>query len=158
GFTIPGGGPTSLTTVLSTLPALLRKQLKGAPMPAPRAILAAAVEGALVDVDTALLVESRYFVSLATSRVARGMIGAFFDGQAIASGASRPVGVEKSIAKRVGVIGGGMMGAGIAYAAARAGVDVVLHDVSLDAATRALQKAEELEARAIDRGRTTAEA
>ena len=63
GYKMPGGTPATpaLAAILPSFPALLRKQLKGAPMPAPRAILAAAVEGAQVDFDTALRIESRYF-------------------------------------------------------------------------------------------------
>ena len=65
GYKMPGGTPSSpgLAAILPSFPALLRKQLKGAPMPAPRAILDAAVEGAQVDFDTASRIESRYFTS-----------------------------------------------------------------------------------------------
>ena len=82
--------------MLPAFPANLRKQLKGAPLPAPRNILAAAVEGAQVDVDTALRIESRYFVELVTGQVAKNMTKAFFfDMQAISSGASRPSGYDR---------------------------------------------------------------
>src|ERR1700726_2346132 len=80
GYKMPGGTPASpaLAGMLPSFPALLRKQLKGAPMPAPKAILAAAVEGAQVDFDTASRIESRYFASLVTGQVAKNMIQAFF--------------------------------------------------------------------------------
>ena len=139
GHKIPGGSPStpSLAAMLPMFPATLRKQTKGAPFPAPRAILAAAVEGASVDVDTALRVETRWFVSLLTGQVARNMIQAFFfDMQAIAGGASRPEGYEPWAPTRVAILGAGMMGAGIAYECARAGWDVRLKDVSLEAAER----------------------
>jgi len=139
GYKIPGGTPTnpSFAANLPAFPANLRKQLKGAPMPAPRAILAAAVEGAMVDVDTALLIETRYFVSLVTGQVAKNMTQAFFfDLQHINAGGSRPQGQPKFKATKVGVLGAGMMGAGIAYVAAKAGIDVVLKDVTLEAAER----------------------
>lgn len=160
GFTIPGGGPADvkMAQVLPVIPSLLRKQLKGAPMPAPRAIMAAAIEGAYVDIDTADEIETRYFVSLVTGQVAQNMINAFFfDLQAINGGASRPDGYDKFTAKKVGVIGAGMMGAAIAYVSAQAGIDVVLKDVSLDAAAKGKQYAVALEAKALARGKTTAE-
>ncbi|WP_304512163.1 enoyl-CoA hydratase-related protein [Amycolatopsis sp. GM8] len=86
GFRIPGGTPAGLSWA-----ATLRKQLNGAPMPAPRAILAAAVEGAQVGFDTASRIETRYFVHLVTGQVAKNMIKAyFFDVQHIKAGGSRP--------------------------------------------------------------------
>ncbi|RDB48990.1 enoyl-CoA hydratase/isomerase family protein, partial [Tsukamurella tyrosinosolvens] len=80
GYKIPGGSPSSpaIAANLPAFPANLRKQLKGAPMPAPRAIMAAAVEGAMVDFDTASVIEGRYFVSLATGQISKNMIKAFF--------------------------------------------------------------------------------
>lgn len=159
GFRLPGGSPsgTGMAGTLAAMPALLRKQLKGAPLPAPRAALAAAVEGALLDIDTALLVESRYFVNLVIGQVSKNMIGAFFfDLQQIAGGASRPAGFAPFAARKVGVLGAGMMGAGIAYVAAKAGIEVVLKDVTLEAAQRGKAHAEALEAKALERGSTTA--
>ncbi|TQL48307.1 3-hydroxyacyl-CoA dehydrogenase/enoyl-CoA hydratase/3-hydroxybutyryl-CoA epimerase [Homoserinimonas aerilata] len=158
GFRLPGGEPASMGATLTAMPAMLRRQLKGAPMPAPRAALAAAVEGSFVDVDTALLVETRYFVSLVIGPVAKNMTGAFFfDMQQIMAGASRPAQVPKWSTSRVGVLGAGMMGAGIAYAAAKAGADVVLRDVTLEAAEHGRAHAAALEQRAIERGRTSPE-
>ena len=94
-------------------------------MPAPRAILAAAVEGAQVDFDTASRIESRYFTELATGHVAKNMIQAFFfDMQAINAGGSRPEGIGKTPITKIGVLGAGMMGAGIAYVSAKVGIDV----------------------------------
>ena len=98
GYKMPGGTPSSpaLAGILPSFPALLRKQLKGAPMPAPRAILDAAVEGAQVDFDTASRIESRYFTQLVTGQVAKNMIQAFFfDLQAINGGGSRPDGIAQ---------------------------------------------------------------
>ena len=100
-------------------------------MPAPRAILDAAVEGAQVDFDTASRIESRYFTQLVTGQVAKNMIQAFFfDLQHINGGGSRPDGIGKTPINKIGVLGAGMMGAGIAYVSAKAGFDVVLKDVS----------------------------
>jgi len=160
GYKMPGGTPStpSLAAILPSFASLLRKQLKGAPMPAPRAILAAAVEGAQVDFDTASRIESRYFTSLVTGQVAKNMIQAFFfDMQFINSGGSRPEGIGKTPITKIGVLGAGMMGAGIAYVSAKAGFDVVLKDVSIEAAQKGKNYSEKLEAKALERGRTTPE-
>jgi 3-hydroxyacyl-CoA dehydrogenase/enoyl-CoA hydratase/3-hydroxybutyryl-CoA epimerase len=160
GYKMPGGTPSSpaLASILPSFPALLKKQLKGAPMPAPRAILDAAVEGAQVDFDTASRIESRYFTKLVTGQVAKNMIQAFFfDLQHINSGGSRPDGIGKTPIKKIGVLGAGMMGAGIAYVSAKAGFDVVLKDVTIEAAQKGKGYSEGLEARALSKGRTTAE-
>jgi 3-hydroxyacyl-CoA dehydrogenase / enoyl-CoA hydratase / 3-hydroxybutyryl-CoA epimerase len=160
GYKMPGGTPSSpaLAGILPSFPALLKKQLKGAPMPAPRAILDAAVEGAQVDFDTASRIESRYFAQLVTGQVAKNMIQAFFfDLQHINGGGSRPDGVGKTPITKIGVLGAGMMGAGIAYVSAKAGFDVVLKDVSAEAAAKGKGYAEKLEAKALQRGKTTEE-
>jgi 3-hydroxyacyl-CoA dehydrogenase / enoyl-CoA hydratase / 3-hydroxybutyryl-CoA epimerase len=160
GYKMPGGTPSSpaLASILPSFPALLKKQLKGVPMPAPRAILDAAVEGAQVDFDTATRIESRYFTKLVTSQVAKNMIQAFFfDLQHITSGGSRPEGIGQTPIKKIGVLGAGMMGAGIAYVSARAGFDVVLKDVSVEAAQKGKGYSEHLEAKALQRGKTTEE-
>ena len=159
GFRLPGGAPTSpsVAAILPAMPAMLRKQLKGSPMPAPRAALAAAVEGAYVDFDTASLIETRYFVHLTHGQVAKNMIKAmFFDLAAINKGASRPQGYPVSRPSKVGVIGAGMMGAAIAYVTAKVGIDVVLKDVSVEAAEKGKDYGRALEAKALERGKTTA--
>jgi 3-hydroxyacyl-CoA dehydrogenase/enoyl-CoA hydratase/3-hydroxybutyryl-CoA epimerase len=160
GYKMPGGTPSSpaLAAILPSFPALLRKQLKGAPMPAPRAILDAAVEGAQVDFETACRIESRYFATLITGQTAKNMIQAFFlDMQTINSGGSRPEGIGKVPITKIGVLGAGMMGAGIAYVSAKAGFDVVLKDVSIEAAQKGKGYSEKLEAKALERGKTTQE-
>ncbi|MFG1883507.1 3-hydroxyacyl-CoA dehydrogenase NAD-binding domain-containing protein [Micromonospora sp. NPDC049102] len=156
-YRMPGGTPASrsLAAQLPAFPATLRKQLKGARLPAPEAILATAVEGAQVDLETALTVETRHLVGLLTGQVAKNMIGAFFfDLKAVNGGAARP-GVDVPPVRRVAVLGAGMMGAGIAYACATAGLDVVVRDVSPEAAGRAREHAEALLARRVRKGRAT---
>jgi 3-hydroxyacyl-CoA dehydrogenase/enoyl-CoA hydratase/3-hydroxybutyryl-CoA epimerase len=160
GYKMPGGTPASpaLAAILPSFPSLLRTQLKGAPMPAPRAILAAAVEGAQVDFDTATRIESRYFTELVTGPVAKNMIQAFFfDMAAINAGGSRPEGIGKTPITKIGVLGAGMMGAGIAYVSAKSGFDVVLKDVTIEAANKGKAYSEKIEAKALERGKTTAE-
>ncbi|WP_224364894.1 3-hydroxyacyl-CoA dehydrogenase NAD-binding domain-containing protein [Hyalangium versicolor] len=160
GYKIPGGTPSSpsLAANLPAFPANLRKQLKGANMPAPRAIMAVAVESTQVDVDTAFAIESRYFVELATGQVAKNMIQAFFfDMQHINSGGGRPKGFPQYAAKKVGILGAGMMGAGIAYVCAKAGIDVVLKDVSLASAEKGKQYSANLVEKAVQKGKSTKE-
>ena len=160
GYKMPGGTPShpALAQMLPAFPATLRKQTKGADYPAPRAIMAAAVEGAQVDFETAQRIEARYFTSLATGQNAKNMIQAFFfDLQTINSGALRPQGHEEFRATRVGVLGAGMMGAGIAYVCARSGMDVVLKDVSMEAAERGKGYSVKLNEKGISRGKLTAE-
>jgi 3-hydroxyacyl-CoA dehydrogenase/enoyl-CoA hydratase/3-hydroxybutyryl-CoA epimerase len=158
GYKIPGGGPASpsFAANLPAFPANLRKQLKGAPMPAPRNILAAAIEGAQVDIDTATRIETQYLVELVVGQTSKNMIKAFFfDLQHINSGGSRPEGYPKHTAHKVAVLGAGMMGAGIAYVCARAGLDVVLKDVSVEAAAKGKGYSEKLLVKAVSRGKLT---
>ncbi len=160
GYKMPGGTPSSpgLAAILPSFPATLKKQLKGAPVPAPRAILDAVVEGAQVDFDTASRIESRYFVQLVTGQTAKNMIQAFFlDQQSISGGASRPDGIGSTPITKIGVLGAGMMGAGIAYVSAKAGYDVVLKDVTIEAAQKGKAYSEKIEAKALQRGTTTQE-
>jgi 3-hydroxyacyl-CoA dehydrogenase / enoyl-CoA hydratase / 3-hydroxybutyryl-CoA epimerase len=143
--------------LLAVAPAVLRKETHGT-LPAPEKALAVAVEGALLDFDTALQVEGRYFVELATGQVAKNMIGTFFfQLNEIKAGASRPSGFGKHQTAKVGVLGAGMMGVGIAEVTATAGIDVVLKDVDIAAARKGKAAiARGLDAR-VAKGRMTAE-
>ncbi|MFC8422809.1 3-hydroxyacyl-CoA dehydrogenase NAD-binding domain-containing protein [Streptomyces sp. NPDC057236] len=160
GYRIPGGTPATpeFAAQLPALPAMLRKKTGGAPCPAPRNILAAAVESSQVDVDTAFVVEAGYLTELVTGQITKNMIQAyFFDLGAVNSGAGRPRGVEPRGVTRVAVLGAGMMGAGIAHSCALAGIDVVLKDVSTQAAAKGKGHSEKLCAKAVSRGATTRE-
>ncbi|WP_107085367.1 3-hydroxyacyl-CoA dehydrogenase NAD-binding domain-containing protein [Streptomyces maremycinicus] len=160
GYRIPGGTPSEpeLATRLPALTATLKRRTGGAPHPAPRGILAAAVESSQVDVDTAFVVEARYLTELVTGQITKNMIQAFFfDLQAVNSGTGRPKGIEPRGASRVAVLGAGMMGAGIAHSCAEAGIDVVLKDVSAEAATRGRAWSERLCDAAVARGDATRE-
>ena len=158
GYKIPGGTPSSrgLAQNLPAFPANLRKQLKGANYPAPVNIMAAAVEGSQVDFDSAIEIEGRYFVDLVTGQVAKNMIQAFFfDMQRATGSRGRPDGIETFKPSKMVVLGAGMMGAAIAYVCARAGIEVVLKDVSLEAAQKGKGYSERLVAKAVQRGRST---
>ncbi|RII12262.1 Fatty acid oxidation complex subunit alpha [Streptomyces sp. YIM 130001] len=158
GYRIPGGTPANpkFAANLPAFPANLKKQTNGAPYPAPRNILAAAVEGSQVDFETAGTIEARYFTELVSGQTSKNMTQAFFfDLQAVNSGANRPKDVEPRKVTKVAVLGAGMMGAGIAYSCARAGIEVVLKDVSAEAAARGKAYSEKLCAKAVGRGRTT---
>ncbi|WP_342661431.1 Fatty acid oxidation complex subunit alpha (plasmid) [Rhodococcus ruber] len=160
GAPIPGGTAYDpvVEASLAVRTASLRSQHKGSPMPAPAAILASAVESTQVDIDTAFAVETRYFVELATSPIAKNIIqGVFFDRQAIASGASRPEGFATHRAERLGVIGAGLMGAGIALSAATVGIEVLLKDVDAAAAQRGRAYAEKVLGKQVARGTRTEE-
>ncbi|SNQ47666.1 3-hydroxyacyl-CoA dehydrogenase / enoyl-CoA hydratase / 3-hydroxybutyryl-CoA epimerase [Frankia canadensis] len=161
GYSIPGGSPADpeLTATVAALPAKLRGQLRNVNLPAPRAILAAAVEGAQADLETAFAIESRYFADLVTGQVSKNLIQAFFfDMRYISSGGSRPAGYPTFRASRAAVLGAGMMGAGIAYSCAQAGMEVVLKDVSAESAARGRAYSERLVAAAIGRAAMTPEA
>jgi 3-hydroxyacyl-CoA dehydrogenase/enoyl-CoA hydratase/3-hydroxybutyryl-CoA epimerase len=160
GYKMPGGTPKSpaLAAFLPAFPALLQKQLKGADYHAQKAIMSAAVEGAVVDFDTASRIESRYITKLIVNQQSKNMIQAFFfDLQAIGSGSLRPQGIEPWKATKVGVLGAGMMGAGIAYSCARAGMQVVLKDVSVEGAEKGKSYTAKLNDKAVSRGKLTQE-
>lgn len=131
-YRMPGGTPGNpkIAGMLSVAPAVLKQKTRGL-YPAPEAALAAMVEGAQVDFDTALRIESRYLAKLIVSPVAKNMINTFFfNMNAIKGGQSRPKWEGKFKPRKVGILGAGMMGAGIAYAQASRGMETVLKDVS----------------------------
>ncbi len=136
-YRMPGGDPNNprVAQMLAIAPAMLKKKTYGN-YPAPQAIMNAAVEGAVLDFDTASRIESRYFAQVATSKVAKNMINAFwFQLNQINAGGNRPFDIPSTDTKKVGVLGAGMMGHGIAYVTSYAGMDVVLKDVTKEKAT-----------------------
>ena len=159
GYKIPGGTPASpnVAQMLAIAPSVLRDKTKGC-FPAPEKILCAAVEGAQVDFDTAQLIEARYFTELTTGQVAKNMIGTFwFQLNQINAGGSRPEGFAPYVTKKVGVLGAGMMGAGIAYVSAVAGIEVVLKDVSIEAAEKGKSYSAKLLEKKVGRGQMSVE-
>ncbi len=152
---IPGGLPSNpkIAQALSVAPAMLRKTTRGL-YPAPEAALAAMVEGAQVDFDTALRIESRYLARLVVDPVAKNMINTFFFNMgAIKAGQSRPTGVPRSKPAKVGILGAGMMGAGIAFVQASRGITTVLKDISLEKAEAGKGYSARLTQQRVDKGR-----
>ena len=159
GYKIPGGTPSSpaVAQMLAIAPSVLRSKTQGC-FPAPEKIMAAAVEGAQVDFDTAQIIEARYFTELTTGQVAKNMIGTFwFQLNDINAGKSRPQGFPKHVTRKVGVLGAGMMGAGIAYVSAAAGIEVVLKDVSIEAAEKGKSYSAGLLDKKVAKGQMSAE-
>ncbi len=159
GYQIPGGTPShpKVAQMLAIAPSILRSKTQGC-MPAPEKILCAAVEGAQVDFDTAQLIETRYFTELTTGQVAKNMIGTFwFQLNQINAGGSRPQSFAPYVTRKVGVLGAGMMGAGIAYVSAVAGIEVVLKDINLAAAEKGKAHSAALLDKKVARGQLSSE-
>ncbi|MET0931029.1 MAG: 3-hydroxyacyl-CoA dehydrogenase NAD-binding domain-containing protein [Aeromicrobium sp.] len=153
GYVIPGSDTTPVHQLGAPYTASLTKQLKGAPYPAPWAVLSTAIEGAQLDLDHALANETEYFVELLLSPTAKNMIqGGFLDMQAVRSGAARPPGFDTFTFAKIAVIGAGMMGAGLAYMAAKNGIEVVLKDVSLEGGEKGKDYSRTLVAKNVSRG------
>ena len=153
-YKMPGGNANDpkIAQMLSIAPAMLRKKTNGN-YPAPEAILSAAVEGSMVDFDTASKIESRYFVELATGKVAKNMINAFwFQLNKIKSGVSRPKDIPSFETKKLGVLGSGLMGHGIAYVSALSGIKVVMIDSTMKNARKGLEKIQSLLDKRIKNG------
>jgi len=157
GWRLPGASeqaPASLT-FLRTAPVLLMKKTRGC-YPAPQAILSAAVEGSVVDFDTASRIESRHIVALAVGPVPKNLISTFFfQMNEIKAGKGRPEGIAPATFRRIGVLGAGMMGAGIAYANAMRGIATVLKDVTPEQAAKGKAYSEKLLAKRIAKGTMT---
>jgi 3-hydroxyacyl-CoA dehydrogenase/enoyl-CoA hydratase/3-hydroxybutyryl-CoA epimerase len=157
-YKMPGGTPSNpkVAGMLSVAPAVLKLKTRGL-YPAPEAALAAMVEGAQVDFDTALRIESRYLAKLIVSPVAKNMINTFFfNMNAIKSGQSRPARAQKDKLQKVGILGAGMMGAGIAYVQASRGLTTVLKDVSIDKAQAGKAYSVKLTQPRVEKGRMSA--
>ncbi len=126
--------------------------------PAPIAALSAVYEGCITPIDTGLDIESQYFGQVLSGVTARNMVRSLFVNKGAADKlARRPEGIEKSRVTKLGILGAGMMGAGIAYVSARAGMQVVLLDTELESAERGKAYSEALLDKAIKRGYSTEE-
>lgn len=135
-YQLPGGNidDPKLAHFIVTAPALLKQKTQGN-LPAPEAILAVMMESVEVDIETALKIETRYFIHIIRGQIAKNMINTFWhQHNEIKAGASRPEECALTTFSKVGVLGAGMMGAGIAYALASHGITVVLKDISIEKA------------------------
>lgn len=160
GFKIPGGGgamhPNAVRTMIGASAMAQDKSWHN--YPAVEAILSSIYEGAIVPFDTAIRLDSKRFANLMAGPVAPNMIRTLFVNKLAAErGAKRPEGQEKKPIQKLGMLGAGMMGAGIAYVSARGGMEVVLLDSTLEAAERGKAHAEKLVEKGVKRNKTTKE-
>jgi 3-hydroxyacyl-CoA dehydrogenase/enoyl-CoA hydratase/3-hydroxybutyryl-CoA epimerase len=158
-FSWPGGDnhDPNISQLWALAPAMVNQKTRGN-YPATQNILSCVYEGGWIDFDTACRVESRYFANTATGKIAKNMINAFwYQLNAIKKGKSRPERYEKSRIKKVGILGAGMMGAGIAYVTADCDVEVVLKDISKEIAEKGKQHSAKLLEKQIRKGRITPE-
>jgi 3-hydroxyacyl-CoA dehydrogenase / enoyl-CoA hydratase / 3-hydroxybutyryl-CoA epimerase len=158
GYKMPGGAPYHPAGFMTFVGA--NAMVSGKTMgvyPAAKALLGAVYEGALVPFDTALKIEARHFTSLLMNPSSTAMIRSLFiNKEALEKGANRPNVADQTV-KKVGIIGAGMMGAGIAYVSANAGIEVVLIDSTQEAADRGKSHSEGLLDKGIQRKKVTAE-
>ncbi len=160
GFKIPGGGPNTPggMQMLMAANAMLREKTYDN-YPAPKHILSCVYEGLSTNIDTGLAIESRYFTNLVMSPVSKNMIRSLFFGMQEANKlASRPTGVPVQKYTKVGMLGAGMMGAGIAMCTAQAGIEVVLLDTTREAAEKGKAYAAKQWGKQVAKGRMTQDA
>ncbi len=158
-FRFPGGDSRSpaVAQMFAVAPSVASARSWGN-YPALQHIMSSVFEGGLLDFDAASMVESRYFAACAMSQVSRNMIGTlWYQLNALKKGASRPAGVPASKVRKLGILGAGMMGAGIAYVSAKVGIEVVLLDTAAELAERGKAYSQGLLDKAVKKGRSTAD-
>jgi len=158
-FRMPGGDSRSPAVVqmLAIGPSIAAAKSYGN-YPAVTHIMSSIFEGGLLDFDAACAVESRYFAACVLSPESKNIIHTlWYQLNAIKKGASRPQGIAKGQVKKLGVLGAGMMGGGIAYVSAKAGIDVVLLDTTQQAAEKGKAYSQGLLDKAVKKGRSTPE-
>jgi len=159
GFKLPGGQIWSAqgAQLWPAASAILRRETQDN-YPAAKAILQSVFEGLQVPFDTGLRIEQRYFSHILQTPEAQAMIRSLFVSlQEINKGARRPEGIKPTKFRKIGVVGAGFMGAGIAYVTAKAGIPVVLIDRDLEAAGKGKAYSEDLVKKGIQKGKTTKE-
>jgi 3-hydroxyacyl-CoA dehydrogenase/enoyl-CoA hydratase/3-hydroxybutyryl-CoA epimerase len=158
GYKMPGGAPYHPAGFMTFVgaSAMINGKTKGV-YPAAKALLSAVYEGALVDFDTALRIEARWFTHVLMNPSSSAMIRSLFiNKEALEKGANRPAVPDQRVQK-VGIIGAGMMGAGIAYVSANSGIEVVLIDAAQEAADKGKSYAEGILDKGMKRGKVTEE-
>ncbi|MAW08423.1 MAG: 3-hydroxyacyl-CoA dehydrogenase [Halobacteriovoraceae bacterium] len=159
GYKMPGGAPYHPAGFMNFVgaSAMVHGKTQGS-FPAAKALLSAVYEGALVDFDTALRIEARWFTHVLMNPSSSAMIRSLFlNKQALEKGAVRPKGVADQSVKKIGVLGAGMMGAGIALVSAQAGMEVVLIDRDQAAADKGKAYSATYMDQGIKRGKATEE-
>ncbi|WP_299124886.1 3-hydroxyacyl-CoA dehydrogenase NAD-binding domain-containing protein [uncultured Tenacibaculum sp.] len=159
-FVVPGtpngvGQMSGITEFYSVSNAMAYKTTHGN-MPHIKNVLSAIYHGGSTNIDNALEIEARYFVDTLFSKETKNIIRSsfIFIGDA-AKGKAKPKGFERASYKKIGVLGAGMMGAGIAYVTAKAGIEVALKDVSIESSERGKSYSEKIEQKKLAKGRTT---
>ncbi|MFA7602810.1 MAG: 3-hydroxyacyl-CoA dehydrogenase NAD-binding domain-containing protein [Novosphingobium sp.] len=159
GYQLPGGGPYGAGGPAIIAGSATVKKRSFGNYPAQENILRCVYEGVQVPIEAGLRIESRYFLKTRQTPQAKAMIRTQFQSiQALRKGALRPAGFPKWETKKAAVLGAGMMGAGIAFVQAAAGIETVLLDVSEDAATKGKAHSEKVVEKAVARGQMTREA
>lgn len=159
GFKMPGGTPYHPAGFMTFVgaSAMVHSKTMGV-YPAAKALLSAVYEGALVPFDVALKIEARWFTSVLMNPSSSAMIRSLFiNKEALEKGAVRPAGVADQSVKKLGILGAGMMGAGIAYVSANAGIEVVLIDATQESADRGKSYSEGLLDKGVQRKKVTPE-
>ncbi|MCX7059385.1 MAG: 3-hydroxyacyl-CoA dehydrogenase NAD-binding domain-containing protein [Gammaproteobacteria bacterium] len=156
-FKWPGGDSRhpAVVQMLAIAPSMATAKSQGN-YPAVTNIMSCVYEGGIVDFENGCRIESRYFANLVVSQVSKNMIGTlWFQLNSINKGKSRPEGLPKAKTTKVGILGAGMMGAGIAYVSAKVGIECVLLDSTIEAAERGKAYSAGLLDKAIKKGRET---
>ena len=159
GYKMPGGAPYHPAGFMTFVgaSAMVNGKTQGA-FPAAKALLSSIYEGALVDFDTALKIEARWFTNVLMNPSSSAMIRSLFlNKQALEKGAVRPKDVPDQSVRKIGVLGAGMMGAGIALVSAQAGMEVVLIDRDQEAADKGKAYSAAYMDKGIKRGKATEE-
>ncbi len=156
GFRVPGGGgmstPSAMQAFMGGTALTAKATMRN--YPAPLAILSSVFEGTQLPIDAALEIESKYFGKLLAGPVSRNLMRTLFVNKGLADKLSRrPAGPEKFTVNKLGILGAGMMGAGVAYSSAVAGMQVVLLDSTLEAAEKGKAYSKKLLAKQVERGR-----
>ena len=160
GYKMPGGAPYHPAGFMTFVgaSAMVHGKTQGA-FPAAKALLSAVYEGALVDFDTALRIEARWFTNVLMNPSSGAMVRSLFvNKEALEKGAVRPKDVPDQRVKKLGVLGAGMMGAGIALVSAQAGMEVILIDRDQESADRGKAYTEAFLDKGIKRKKVTPDA
>ena len=154
GFTIKGGNmhSTDAMNLITPTAGIIRQKTFGN-YPAPMAILDALYEGIQLDFDRSLQLEARHFTRLALSKEAKHMMKTlWFSMNNAKAGVTRPKSIAPTQVKKIGILGAGMMGAGIAYVSANVGIEVVLKDISVENAEKGKDYSRKLLTKKLERG------